>query len=143
MLCRRMPLSMAALRSILRPNGRCFAHTAILELPRSTMLEAGWENCGDSLDVIRKRRNLLFFLCRHECSPSTSETNRPRFHDLTEGGDGGENGDGNSARGDILKVNFVLDMFGKVKSGRIDGEDADTEDGIIPRRASSFVGCGL
>jgi hypothetical protein len=103
------------------------------------MLVAGCENCGDSLDVIRKRRSLLFFLCRLEYSPSTSPTDRPRFHDPTVGGDGDGIGSGISARGDILKVNSVLDVFGKVKVGRIDGRAAEAEDGIIPRRASSFV----
>jgi len=77
----RMPLRMAAFLSKFRPRAFCLAHTAILELPRSTILVAGCENCGDSREVIRNNRRRRFFFCTQECSPSISATARLRFLD--------------------------------------------------------------
>jgi hypothetical protein len=81
-----MPLRMAAFRSRFRPRPFCFAHTAILELPRSTILVAGYENWGESRDVIRNSLSRRFFFCKHECSPSISATARPLFFELSGGG---------------------------------------------------------
>jgi hypothetical protein len=99
-------------------------------------LVAGWENCGESREVIKKRRSLLFFLCKHEYSLSTSAIGRRRFPN-GEGGDPGRNERGVSGRGRVLlKANFVFERFssvGKVKFGRDDGDDMDEEGGITPR----------
>jgi hypothetical protein len=81
-----MRFKMAALRSRFRPIAFCFAHTAILELPLSTILVAGWENWGESRDVIKKSLSRLFFFHVHECSPSMSAAARHRF--LDRGTDG-------------------------------------------------------
>lgn len=87
-VCRRMLFKIAPLRSKFLPSPFCLAHTAILELPLSTILEAGWENCGDSLDVMRNNRSRRFFFWMQECSPSISATARLRFLGLAGGGRG-------------------------------------------------------
>lgn len=74
-----MPFKIAAFRSRFRPSDFCFAHTAILELPLSTILVAGWENCGLSREVMRKSLKRRFFFCVQEFSPSMSATARLRF----------------------------------------------------------------
>lgn len=84
----RIPFKMAALGSKFRPKAFFLAHTAIFELPRSTMLDAGCENCGDSRDVMRNSRSRRFFFCTHECSPSISATARLRFLEADIGGRG-------------------------------------------------------
>jgi hypothetical protein len=81
----RTPFRMAAFLSRFRPSAFCLAHTAILELPRSTILVAGKENCGDNREVIRNNRSRRFFFCTHECSPSISATARVRFLDPHSG----------------------------------------------------------
>jgi hypothetical protein len=108
------------------------------------MLVAGWEYCGESREVIRKRRSRLFFLCKHECSPSTSAIARRRFPE-EEGGDPDRNERGASGRGRALKANSVferLSSVGKVKFGLDDGDDGDEEGDITPRRAASLVDWG-
>jgi hypothetical protein len=103
----RMPFKMAAFGSRFRPNAFCLAHTAILELPRSTMLDAGWENWGDSRDVMRNSRSRRFFFCTHECSPSISAAGRLRF---LHAGDGrGRNvslmaGGGSKVNGNVSRL---------------------------------------
>jgi len=141
-VCRLIRFKMAALRSRFRPSAFCFAHTAILEFPLSTMLVAGWENWGESRDVIRKSRSRLFFLYVHECSPSMSATARHRFFD--RGGDGRW---GNVRAilgcGDIRKVNSewfvcrngIMEVVSCVDVGVVFEED----DGVILRRATFFV----
>lgn len=91
--------------------------------------------------MIKKRRSLLFFLCRHECSPSTSAVARRRLHGGV-GGDPGGKERGASGRGRILKANSVFEILsrvGKVKFGRGGVEDGDERGGITPCRAVSLV----
>lgn len=94
--------------------------------------------------MIKKRRSLLFFLCKHECSPSTSAVARRRFHDCEGGGDGSKESSV-GGKGGVLKVNSVLETVasvGKVKTGRVGGEGGDEDGGIIPRRETSLAKWG-
>jgi hypothetical protein len=69
---------MAALRSAWGIKCFCFAHTAILEDPRSTMWVAGVLNGRESREVISSRRNLRFFLGPEGWSPMSASA-RLRF----------------------------------------------------------------
>jgi hypothetical protein len=82
---RRMRFKIAAFRNKLRPRDFCFAHTAILELPRSTILVAGCEYCGERREVMRNNLSRRFFFCMQECSPSMSPVARRRFNGLRVG----------------------------------------------------------
>jgi hypothetical protein len=107
---RRMWFKIAALRSRFRPRDLCFAHTAILELPLSTMLVAGCENWGDSREVMRKSRSLRFFFCVQECSPSMSAVARLRFFGLGCGR--GRNVRPMAGKGDAPKGNSDENVVG-------------------------------
>jgi len=77
------------------------------------MLVAGWENWGDSRDVMRTRRSRRFFFCMHECSPSISATARLRF----QGPDCGSLG---------KKVRFISGLGSGVVKSRVLGPSAGT-----------------
>lgn len=100
-----MWFKIAAFRNKFRPRDLCFAHTAILLLPLSTMLVAGCENWGDSREVMRNNRSLRFFFCIQECSPSISAAARLRF--LGRGCGRGRNVRPMSGRGSGENANVV------------------------------------
>jgi len=102
-----MPFRIAAFRSKFRPSDFCFAHTAILELPRSTILVAGWENCGLSREVMRNSLKRRFFFWMQELSPSMSATARLRFL-----------GRGNGRGGNVRRISGN-DNVPKVSVGRV------------------------
>jgi hypothetical protein len=101
----RMWFNIAAFRSRFLPRDLCLAHTAIFELPLSTMLVAGCENCGDNREVMRKSRRRRFFFCMHECSPSISAAARFRF--FGRGCGRGRNVRPMSGKGGVPKVKGV------------------------------------
>lgn len=69
----------AAFLSRFLPKALFFPHMAILETPRFTMFEAGWENGRLRREVMRCSRKRLFFLPSFP-SPSTSERARRRLN---------------------------------------------------------------
>jgi hypothetical protein len=137
-----MRFKMAALRSRFRPIAFCFAQTAILELPLSTILVAGWENCGESRDVIKKSRSRLFFFHVHECSPSMSAAARHRFLDRGTDGRWGKVR-AMTGCGGVRKVNSVLLVWVNGLAKLVCCVDAgavlEDDDSVILRRATPFV----
>jgi hypothetical protein len=109
----RMWFNIAAFRSKFLPRDLCLAHTAIFELPLSTMLVAGCENCGDNREVIRKSRRRRFFFCVQECSPSISAAARLRF--FGRGCGRGRNVRPMLGKGSVPKVKGVCCDVGVVK----------------------------
>jgi hypothetical protein len=140
-----MPFSIAAFRSRFLPVDFCFAHTAILELPLSTMLVAGCENCGDNREVMRKSLSRRFFFCVQECSPSISAAARLRF--LGPGCGRGRKVRPMSGNGGISKVQVGCTVAGAVMvdskcRGAVGPDDACSWSArIILRCPASCVAC--
>lgn len=147
---------MAAFRSRFLPRAFCFAHRAILEVPRVMMWVGGAENGRLSREVMRlSRSRRFFFRVFSDPSPSMSVTGRDLLTDrereelrTDDGGDGGGGSDlaGKDSRwtgcGPAVKVktsgagfdptlgqaNLILTVPGGVEHGGFEGSAESDND---------------